>query len=589
MTDVGLTAAEAIVEWYWKHGIARQGAYAISPVWLKNLYQRRDLLRSIENGRFQKKASLGLWGPSQSGKSTLISQFVDQGADTSGKGGSLHWSSPTLFSSRDELPSEVIVFNPHNVGADASGCVSRFVLREDSEVPFHDFPVELRLLNPSQLMHAISAGYLSECQREDNWTVERLEELLEKTSGPFLRVDRQAFEQLHEVTDIIGMLIEARDERFTGLDAGGKWSSLSNRVIESRFLLSDKSKVWDFAAKLLWGGQASLTRLYERLMKVREKLPNACLYCSMEVAATLVNIESYRIFRATGNEELLPKGARRIKDVIRHLSWEDRGCNAVVGTNFPQMKLLEKDDDFGLLQGLVRELIIPLRSQKYQGGENQSSDFSRFMKSAELVDFPGVPLRDQNAKEKLLDLSSLPDSDDARLLTDVLKRGKVASLVIGYSRSLGLDAFMLLVRAGHFAPKPEQLHRGLIAWWKFVDPKYDVHKPQGRAAPLPLFFNMTFFANIIDKVAQGAVSTGLHPLTEMVKQLEPFVDPNVCTMLTTTYPQFKKEGGIDSSRASVDLAIKSILDDPSFGPRCAARVTKESGMSRVLLKLTLAS
>jgi hypothetical protein len=563
-----------MIDWYWTIGIDRQGAYEVSPVWLKNLYMRRDLLLAIESGCRQQKASLGLWGPSQSGKSTLVSQSVDQGADEQGRGGCLDWGRPVLFSSRQAVPDDVVVFNPHNLGADASGCVSRFVLRET--VLYPDFPVEIRLLAPAQIMHAISAGYLSECQRGENWTVDRVEEQLEKLGNRAAgRIDRQAFEALYEVVDVLDLLVEARDERFTALNAGGKWASLANRLIQCSPLLADKRTVHEFAAQVLWDGQPALTRLFERLLKTRKQLPKADLYCSMEVAATLVNIESYRIFLENQTSGSMPPGVRRVQSVIHELSWDTRsrdgrGQDALIGAGLPQ-KLLDREQDFGLLQGLVRELVIPLRFPSSQSGE-----FVQLMKKAELVDFPGVPWRDKNVGERQLDLGTLKNADDTCLLTEVLKRGKVNSLVNGYSRTLGLDSFMILARVGNFVPKVEQLHRGLVAWWKFFDPDYDVYNPRGSSPPLPLFFNLTFFAFIVNKFSQGLVRGGTYnPLEQMVKQLEPFVDPNVCTMLATTYPHFVPEGNI----VAPDLALKaidSILADATFGSRCNNEITKQS-------------
>lgn len=452
--DLGCLTANRLIEWYWKYGIERQGHYAISTLWLNNLYKCRDLLHSIERGRSNHKASLGLWGPSQSGKSTLISQFVDQGADESGKGGSLHWNTPALFSSHSELSDDVVVFNPHNIGADASGCVSRFVLRTESDVPYPDCPVEIELLTRAQLMHAISAGYFSECHTEQRWTAERLEDLLDKyaITGSPMRVNRRAFEQLHEVIDVLDLLVNARDDRFSQLDAGGKWASLlSQRILEAGALRTDLEKVNEFAATLLWDAQPALTQLFERLVKFGSRFPSGRIYCSLEVAATLVNIESFRIFKNSTNDRDDRPGPKRIRDTIRKLSRETRDGTTVLGTIFAA-KALDKDEDFGLLQGLVRELIIPLRHRPANDVATGMKSFYNFMEQAELVDFPGVPLRDRNVKENLLDLTALPNSDDQRLLTEVLKRGKVASLVIGYSRSLSLDSFMLLVRAGHFPP-----------------------------------------------------------------------------------------------------------------------------------------
>jgi GTPase SAR1 family protein len=580
LDSTGPAFTDAIIEWYWEFGAKRQGAFALSPTWLDTVYQRRDTLSAIKESASHPKASVGLWGPSQSGKSTLISQFADHRADQNGKGGALHWDIPAVFSSRRDLPPDVVVFNPHNMGSDASGCVSRFVLGSDASVKFHDCPVEVRLLTPAQLLHAIAAGYTTECKTGEDrpWTPETLEELADSyaANSTSTAVDRKAFEHLHDVLNVVDLLIGAKNPRFTGLDSNGKWkSSLRGRILQTKGLLVNFHNTDNFACALLWHGMSPLNRLYERLTHFRAQLPRGPMYCGMNIAATLVNIDAYRIFKSDSQDDSL-SAVRRIKETIRHLTWEKREDKIVVGAQFSN-RLLERDDDFGLFQGLVCELIIPLRERQREDDGERSVPPLSFLDKAELVDFPGVPLRDVNIKDMRLDLEHLADVDDPRLLTEVLKRGKVASLINDYSRSLALDAFVLLVRAGQFAAKPTQLDASIRAWWTFFDPSYDVYDRGGRKPPLPLFLNLTFFGAIVDKVAEGAAALGLRPLLEMVKQLGPLADSRVCTLLATTYPQF--EAGkvhLKDDREAVEKAVQEILADHSFGPRFATPASRDS-------------
>lgn len=577
--DAGRITANALVEWYWKFGTQRESSNAVSLGWLRNAYTERDLLDAIASGQCHPQASLGIWGPSQSGKSTMISQFVDESSDSQGRGGLLDWGQPTLFSSRarkddePELPSETIVFNPHNMGSDASGCVSRFTLVADDQIAYADYPVEIRLLSDVQVMHAISAGFQSECKGGNVWTVEAVETLLESysRSAENKRPDRGAFELLHDVLNVLELLVEARDDRFTQLNAEGRWNALASKIADNAVLVSDKRSVFEFAAKVLWGGQPVLTSLFNRLVAARNSLPKGRLYCSLEIAATLVNIDSFKIHMQPNDDGKLTEGARKIRNVIRNLSWQARGTDITIG-RMAGSKLLASDADFGFFQGLVRELVIPLRKAN---AKSSNASFQKFMERSELVDFPGLPNRDKNAHEAMIDLDSVENENDTRLLTDILKRGKVLSLVNGYSRTLSLDSFVILARAGKFVPKVEQLHRGLTAWWRFVDPTFDPYSSRNRKPPLPMFFNLTFFAEIVDKVVDGAASTGLLGMAEQISQLNPFALPNLSTLIVTTYPQFK-DGRIHAGNLAATDAVNAILADSNFGPYCNQDVSQQS-------------
>jgi polynucleotide 5'-kinase involved in rRNA processing len=76
-----------IVDWYWNHGVARQGNFTLSRAeWLDKAYdiaERQEQLDCI-GGPEAPRPTLAVWGPSQSGKSTLLSRYLDLGKSDQG-------------------------------------------------------------------------------------------------------------------------------------------------------------------------------------------------------------------------------------------------------------------------------------------------------------------------------------------------------------------------------------------------------------------------------------------------------------------------------------------------------------------------
>ena len=161
-------SSQEILRWYWEFGRQRTDRFALpAGTWLDRLRQTDSAFSSAEASQRSEKACMAVWGPSQAGKSTLISSSVDAGADVMGYGSSLHWPGGEAARFVVANPSaSAIVLNPFNFGADASGCVSRFVLRTEVADPM--YPVEVRLATTGQVMHALALGYLSECVVQDD-------------------------------------------------------------------------------------------------------------------------------------------------------------------------------------------------------------------------------------------------------------------------------------------------------------------------------------------------------------------------------------------------------------------------------------
>ena len=76
-----------LIDWYWNHGVLRKDEYALSRGhWLEEVYaiaERRAKLEALDSAEGAKKA-LGVWGPSQTGKSTLLSRYLDVGRTSRG-------------------------------------------------------------------------------------------------------------------------------------------------------------------------------------------------------------------------------------------------------------------------------------------------------------------------------------------------------------------------------------------------------------------------------------------------------------------------------------------------------------------------
>src|SRR5437879_11583807 len=114
----------------------------------------------------------------------------------------------------------------------------------------------------------------------------------------------------------------------------------------------------DLSAELLWDDQPAITEAYLKLDQKRDQLERLwgtrTLSCTLEVASILLDIDSYQKLAGDSVQNT------KIKSKIRSLGFEESVHGINLGLNYPQ-KLILQDEDFGLLQGLVWELQIPLR------------------------------------------------------------------------------------------------------------------------------------------------------------------------------------------------------------------------------------
>ena len=160
-----LNFSNELIEWFWEHGVTRRNEYSLSPSrWLQPLYESRDSLEVVSREENPRPAN-AIWGPSQTGKSTLVAKYIDaSNQNDKGEGTALHWpkGAAAFFSlPRGQEPSSIkddsIVLNPYNGGMDASACITRFtkgsIERKEgfSHVGNPMFPVIIKLSSTQEV------------------------------------------------------------------------------------------------------------------------------------------------------------------------------------------------------------------------------------------------------------------------------------------------------------------------------------------------------------------------------------------------------------------------------------------------------
>lgn len=545
-----LAKADASVEWYWTHGIQRMDPrYEVGRgSWLDAVYRIRDRARTILLSNASTKPCMAIWGPSQTGKSTLLSGYLDDPQDQLGERSALKWSDeePVRFVVGEDKSDRVIVLNPFNFGSDASGCVSRFVLRESVPDPLH--PVEVVLATNAQLMHALAVGYLSECDSKNSqkevtkWNADNFGSLLDKQkpNGP---VHRLAFESLQQLADVLDLLVLSQLPRYE--DLGLHWEKLRSQLLQTNGLMSSVNAVENFAFQVLWDSWPSLIQIFKALStkrgELRQKWGDRAIRVSFRTAAVLLDIDSYK------KCEKKPETRRKVDSLL-----VDIRDNSVCIGQRAGSPLVSESQDFGYFQGLVWELKIPLRRDVLN---QRAPVLCDFLEKADLLDFPGVANCYGSAEKH-------KNEDVARssviALTEVLKRGKTASIVVTSARDLNIDGFSLLMRLGRFPSQPVQLVSGIRSWLLAFGQQWP---PNGRAMPLNLV--MTFCSTLINQVISSSARDGLQGCFDQLKSIGYLADPKTVHALATNYPQFP-EGRFDKTKEEQEVALNEILSDGAF-------------------------
>ncbi len=592
-----LAFTRELIDWYWEHGSKRTDDYAIpTSGWLKRLYDIDKQRAAITEARTNHRPAMGVWGPSQTGKSTLVSAYIDGSAryekkeDTDGEGSGLHWpgGARAFFMSPDinaPLYMNRMVLNPFNQGWDGSAVLTRFVCgsTQDGSAPYFvrdvQHPVEIKLIPAVDLLQVVARGYDTECLGPSrtgaatNWTTSEFESRLAKfkrkhaasSKGP----SRAAYEALHDLCSVLADLVFAELPRYRGLMEQGEenWHALLASLLADSVLLSSAEVVDAFAGEILWDGSPFLQEYYLKmrgqLRAIHQVAAGRPIFCTMEAAIIMLNMAACNIYFS----EVPPDADSKegvLYPIIAKLGLRVEGERVLIGCSsaYPQ-RLATSSEHFAFLQGLVWELVVPLNQDHLP-----ESPFKDFLRYADMLDFAGVGNEAKGDVSRILVHGQTTAGEEASkgmpfapllFFSKVFKRGKTGCIVSTYAKRMSVDGFNIFQNVDGFpAVNAHQLINGIESWWKYLVPEY--YRSGAGRSPLPLNLGLMWWAM---RFNQGVGNPkAVYPAIEpVVKELGRIGDPAVALTFAFNYYKFPRGRMLDEISPEI---FERVASAPEF-------------------------
>ncbi len=377
---------------------------------LKDLRRSFRIFRRCEQA-VDRKMCVGVFGPSQSGKSYLISSLAR------GMG------RKSLICDFDGEKCDFLEeINPWSGGSmESTGLVTRFTMEQPSRPP-KGYPVRLRLLKETDLVKIIANTYFADCKHTEKArkgpedisnTLTKLE--MQKTGMPSECIDQDALEDIKEyLTKRFGDNSRVRDLETV------YWERALR--IGPELVLQDRVQLY----ALIWDEIPQLTDLLFSLLGFLEKLGNTKeVYCQLKEA----------LFPHEGETESRDDKRKDSIIVVETLHGLNRlpdpGKDLHVSTGTKIIQLPR-----AVVTALTAELIIVM--------DELPAEYFRYV---DLLDFPGYRSRlaNEHVREKL---AEAPKEDGTSTLTDMFLRGKVAYLFQRYNEERELSAMVLCIGDG---------------------------------------------------------------------------------------------------------------------------------------------
>lgn len=561
-------AAKTLIEWFWNVGRLRDETARVSLGGdLRNLYQISATLTGIHRSNQREKCAFGFWGPSQVGKSTLLASFIDAGVSREGLNSPLQWDpdEDLRFEIGDDPETSVKTLNPFNYKDDASACISRFTLATSVINP--KFPVELQLADRIQLLHAVTEGFLSECNTRGP-TGERktlTAAIVEEEMGKYPQCgqpDRDSFEKLYELNQVLSVLCDSDH-------AGFRFASIDT-VVQAQILekmSGTAPEVVDkFIAWILWDGAPSLKRLFDDLCRTRENVMKVAstesrIFCSYDAAGLLLNMGVVR--RALGGMEsdgqVIVKD-RGIVESLQKISYHVESGYLFIGMGLPNT-LFREEREFALFQGLVWEMIISLREDRLKAN---APTFFSLLEKADILDFPGVANLGTRGGDERISTDDLSNAKhDHKLFTNILKRGKTAAVVLAASSVTEIDGFCIMIRTQGPLAQPAQLTNGIARWW-LQNTKQKMSDSRNRL--MPVYLILSFFSELANDILRNPENPAIGGAFNKLGALGKLADPQLVKVFPIVLPAHERiEKTPGASPSKRDLAtIKRTLVGHQF-------------------------
>ena len=385
-----------------------------------------------------RRNSAGVFGPSQAGKSYLVS-VLGRSKDK-----------PLLVDFAGTMKNFIQEINPEG-GKESTGLVTRFTIVRGTRDAQH--PVELRLLTETDLVKIIGNSFLSDFDQHNRKLGLPAEDEIRAVLG---KLEGQARASAAHLDDIvmfdIGEYFKANFSTSIGpLSRAGFWDALTR----FGFKLNAAGRAEMYS--LLWGQNKDITETFTLLLRTLEELGHpstgrAAIDCLVPRNRSIIDVEILKQHLGTPEDQ---------KDLIGVVPELSEG-----GGDGPIVKVAR-----ATLTALVAEIKVVMADKPWN-----------FFEHTDLLDFPGA-----RAREQMIDLP--PDPQERSFcVRNMFLRGKIAYLFQRYTEERELTCMLLCM-----PPSNQEVKDLTSLVGKWVAQTHG-DSPQARAQlPCALFFVLTKF------------------------------------------------------------------------------------------------
>lgn len=402
----------------------------------------KELRKAVVEGRrlaraADRKMCVGVFGPSQAGKSYLISALARQGAR------------PVTARMGDRNVDFLAEINPPG-GKESTGLVTRFTVDEPANVPAQ-FPVALELLSETDIVKVLANAYVFDVNRdaesEENHSAEAVQATLNRLesragTGPSGRLDPTDIVDLEEYC--ARRLV--KNPRIKVLARTDYWKTAAR--IAHRLAPADRAELFG----VIWQDIEAFTNVYRRLYQVLERF-DFCdtLYASFDALAD------------------------RAKSIIT--------VDALVGVGEGVGDSVEAQNRDGRRASVLRNELATITAELKIYMRDTPFDFFRH---TDLLDFPGYRSR--------MGLNNLTDHIRHHGMSELLIRGKVAYLFERYSDDQELTSMLLCQGPENF--EVQELVPVVYDW---IRNTHGANPAERMGKPTSLFFIQTKYDKIFEE------------------------------------------------------------------------------------------
>ena len=330
-----------------------------------------------------------LYGESQMGKSYLVSSLLSESGRPF-----------TIVDVKDNKYDFINQINPIGGGAESTSLVTRFSTAYEVKNP--DFPIQAKLLSPSDLILVLCDSYYNDIKtkidvalREDDINNSILE-LCKKYNH------QEAKQSLLKEEDILDISDYFRDNFF----------SKSANVIHSKFFEITAATIekiqpneWFEIIELLWNKNSNITKLYKSLINYYGQLD----------FSEVVFLPIDAVLREQGT----------LLDVLRLYEISESTPNTGDRFNSTTSLLLIKNQQEKIIYNFSKSYLCALSAELIFQVPKDLESSKPFLKNTDLLDFPGARHRLGIHEEDIEDT----------VIPKMLLRGKVAYLFKKYSKA----------------------------------------------------------------------------------------------------------------------------------------------------------